>query len=366
LSALSAGGAFAEQRAFEYMRAHDFERVVFCNDQASGLRAVIAIHSTVLGPATGGLRMWPYRRDADALLDALRLARAMTYKWAAAGEDRGGGKAVIAGDPRSQKTEAVLRAFGRFVDRLHGDYFAGSDVGIGMEDMEVIHRETDYVATLPEHAGGAGDISFATAYGVLQAMRACAKRVWGNPSLEGRSVALQGLGACGSKALAMLLEAGTRVVVSDIDGDRVRSATADGHVTAVDPEHIHAADVDIFAPFALGGALNSRTVPELKARVVAGSANNLISDEHAAEELERRRIVCAVDYIANAGGALFDADRFHTTGFVRARAMRSVERIFDRTEAVFARAEREGISPQRAADRIAEDRLAAIGHVRSL
>lgn len=365
-SAPVAGPTVTALPIFDYLQRCNFKKVVLCNDSDSGLRGVIAIHSTALGPANGGLRMWPYASEEEAIYDALRLARGMTYKWAAAGEDRGGGKAVIIGDPRTQKTEALLRAFGRFVERLHGEYYTGQDVGTTLEDMEVIYRETDYVATLPEHVGGVGDISAATAYGALQAMRACAKRVWGSASLGGRTVALQGLGACGSSALQMLLEEGARLVVADIDQDKVRRATALPGVTAVDPRMIHAQEVQIYAPFALGGVINDETIAQIRARVVAGSANNIFAEEYHGDELERRGVVYAVDYIANAGGAILDAHQFHKGGFVRDRAMHAVERIFDRTEQVFARADRDGVPCYRAADAMAEERLAAVQHIDSL
>lgn len=351
-----------EPAIFDYLQEHGFKKLLLCSDASCGLRAVIAIHSTALGPANGGLRMWPYASEQEAIYDALRLARGMTYKWAAAGEDRGGGKAVIIGDPRTQKTEGLLRAFGRFVDGMGGEYYTGEDVGTTLEDMEVIYRETDYVATLPEHVGGVGDISGATAFGAIQAMRACAKRVWGTPSLTGRTVALQGLGACGSKALKLLLDEGASVLVADLDEAKVRRATAHHGVEARDPAAIHAQEVDIYAPFALGGVINDATVGELRAKVVAGSANNIFAEDRHGDELERRRIVYAVDYIANAGGAIFDAHRFHKGGFVRDRATAAVERIFDRTEEVFARAERDGTTCYRAADAMAEERIAAVGH----
>jgi leucine dehydrogenase len=361
---VAAPPAGLEAGVFDYLRRHAFERLVLCNDSASGLRAVIAIHSTALGPANGGLRMRPYASEQEAILDALRLARGMTYKWAAAGEDRGGGKAVIIGDPRTDKSEALLRSFGRFVDGLGGAYYTGEDVGTTLEDMEVIYRETDYVATLPEHVGGVGDISGATALGALQAMRACVRRVWGDPSLAGRSVALQGLGMVGSKALELLLEAGAEVLVADVDPAKVAWATGLPGVRAVAPDAIHAQDVDVYAPFALGGVVNDATLPEIRARVIAGSANNVLAEERHGDELERRGIVYAVDYVANAGGAIMDAHQFHKGGFVRERALAAVERIYERTEAVFERAERDGVPFYRAANAMAEERIAAVGRLR--
>src|ERR1035441_434497 len=199
----------------DYMRRYKFKKLVLCNDTDVGLRAVIAIHSTALGPATGGTRMWTYASEEEAIMDALRLARGMTYNYAAAGVDMGGGKAVIIGDPKKDKSEALLRAFGRMVDQLGGEFQTGEDVGTTLEDMEVIYTETDYLVTLPEHCGGAGDIAPATALGSVEAARACADRVCGSPSLQGCSVALQGLRAVGANTLALFIEHGTHVVVSD-------------------------------------------------------------------------------------------------------------------------------------------------------
>src|SRR3954471_22450264 len=204
-----------EAPVLDYLRKYRFKKLQLVNDSASGLRAVIAIHSTALGPATGGLRMWTYESELAAIFDALRLARGMTYKYAAAGVNLGGGKAVIIGDPKTDKSEALMRAMGRMIDQLGGEYITGEDVGTTLEDMETLYSETDYVVTLPEHCGGAGDISPATALGSIEAMRACAERAWGSADLTGRRVALQGLGMVGAKALAMLVEAGAEVLVTD-------------------------------------------------------------------------------------------------------------------------------------------------------
>lgn len=346
--------------ALEYMSRWGHKKLVFCNDQASGLRAIIALHSTALGPATGGTRMWPYESEDAAVLDALRLARGMTYKYAAAGVDLGGGKGVIIGDPKRDKTEALLRAYGRFVDSLAGEYITGEDVGTTLADMEVIYGETDHIVTLPAHCGGAGDISPATALGAVSATRACAERVWGTPSLAGRTVALQGLGAVGQNALALLTEEGADVVVTDIDDAKVAEARERYGVRSVAPGEIYDQDVDIFAPYALGGIVNDETIPRLRCRVVAGSANNILAEERHGDELERRGIVYAVDYVANSGGTIFDTDRLRKGGFDRTRAMAAVERIFDRIHEIFDLAKAEGVPLYRAADRLAELRIAGL------
>jgi len=353
-------------RILDYMRRYDYKKLVFCNDASSGLRAIIAIHSTSLGPATGGLRMWPYANEEEAIFDALRLARGMTYKYAAAGVNLGGGKAVIIGDPKRDKSEALLRALGRFVDQLGGEYITGEDVGTTLADMEVIFSETNHVVTLPKHCGGAGDIAPATALGSVAATKACAKRVWGTDELKGRKIALQGLGAVGYKALRMLVEEGAEVVVADVDPQKVDAAIAEFKVTAVAPNDIYKQDVDIFAPYALGAVINDETIPQLRAKVVAGSANNILAEERHGDELERRGIVYAVDYIANSGGTIFDTDRLRKGGFQAERALANVRKIYDRIEEVFRLAKRDGIPCYAAADRLAEERIAALKAVRLL
>jgi leucine dehydrogenase len=342
------------------MAAMGHKKVVLCHDPDSGLRAVIAIHSTALGPATGGTRMWTYDSDSAAITDALRLARGMTYKYAAAGIDLGGGKGVIIGDPKRDKTEAMLRAYGRFVESLGGEYITGEDVGTTLADMETIYSETDHVVTLPEHCGGAGDISPATALGAVAATRACAERVWGTPSLSGRRIALQGLGVVGSKALALLLEDGADVVVTDVDEEKLVWARETYGVRTVAPEEVYRQPVDVFAPYALGAVVNDETIPQLTAKVVAGSANNILAEERHGDELERRGIVYAVDYVANSGGTIYDTDRLRKGGFDRDRAMANVARIFDRVHEVFDIAAAEHVPLYRAADRLAEKRIAAL------
>lgn len=355
-----------DAKILDYMQRYRFKKLLLCNDTATGLRAVIAIHSTALGPATGGLRMWTYESEEAAIFDALRLARGMTYKYAAAGVNLGGGKAVIIGDPRTGKSEALLRAMGRFIDQLGGEYITGEDVGTTLDDMELIHSETDHVVTLPEHAGGAGDISPATALGSVLATEACAHRVWGSRDLSGRTVALQGLGVCGSKALALLVERGASVIVSDVDEAKVAVAMARHGVRHVAPDAIYDQDVDIFAPYALGAVINDDTITRLRCRIVAGSANNILAEERHAAALQERGIVYAVDYVANSGGTIFDTDRFRKGGFQPARAWANVHRIFERTLEVFSIADADGLTFAAAADRLAERRIDALNGVRLL
>lgn len=349
------------------MERHGFKKLLFCNDSNVGLKAIIAIHSTALGPAVGGTRMWMYASEQDAAMDALRLARGMTYKYAAAGVNLGGGKAVIVGDPRRDKSEALFRAFGRMVNQLGGEFLTGEDVGTTLEDMELIYTETDHVVTLPEHCGGVGEISGATALGTIEAMHACAQRAWGSPGLDGRRVALQGLGAVGWHALTMLVQEGAEVIVCDVDDEKVERAISEHGVRAVSPESIYDQEVDIFAPYALGGIINEHTVPRLTARVVAGSANNIFEDEaRDAALLDQRGIVYAVDYIANSGGTILDTDRLRKGGLQRDRAMANVRKIRDRIEETFRIADTDTISAYLAANRMAEARINAMNHVRLL
>jgi leucine dehydrogenase len=356
-----------DARVLDYMQRYRFKKVVICNDTDTGLRAVIAIHSTALGPATGGLRMWTYAREEDAIFDAMRLARGMTYKYAAAGVDLGGGKAVIIGDPKTDKTEGLLRAMGRFIDQLGGEYITGEDVGITLDDMETVHTETNHVVTLPVHAGGAGDISPATALSSVLATKACALRVWGDASLAGRTVALQGLGVCGEKALKLLVDEGARVTVADIDPAKVAAAVDAYGVATCAPHEIYDIDADIFAPYALGAVVNDDTIERLSRRkIVAGSANNIFAEERHGDELQARGVTYAVDYVANSGGTIFDTDRFRKGGFQVERAWANVRRVYERTLEVFAIADRDSIPYYRAADRVAEARIDAINKVRLL
>ena len=349
---------------FEYMTKYRYKKVVLCQNEAVGLKAVIAIHSTTLGPATGGTRMWTYPSETDAILDAMRLARGMTYKYAAAGVDLGGGKCVIIGDPKTEKTEGLLRALGRFIQSLGGEFLTGEDVGTTLDDMEILAAECDYIVTLPEHAGGAGPIAPATAFGVLQAMKACCREVYGDDGLQARRVALQGLGAVGSEMLKLLVKEGTEVVVADIDQAKVEWARREVGARAVRPDAIYGEPCDIFCPCALGGILNDDVIPQLKCRIVCGSANNQLWEERHGDELDRRGILYAPDYIANAAGTIFDTDRLRKGGFNRERATHNVARIRQTMDQLIALSKREGIPTYVAADRLAEERLAMKEKVR--
>ena len=347
------------------------EQVVLCHDRDSGLKAVIAIHSTALGPALGGTRFHPYASEEEAVQDALNLARGMSYKNALAGLDLGGGKAVIIGDPAPRaeggdKSEALLRAYGRFVQSLGGRYVTACDVGTYVADMDVVARECDYVTgRSPEH-GGAGDSSVLTAFGVFQGMRASAQHRWGTPSLEGRRVGVAGIGKVGHYLVRHLVEEGARVVVTDVREDAVARVRADHPQleVAADADALIRADLDVYAPCALGGALDDSTVPVLTAGIVCGAANNQLAHPGVEKDLADRGILYAPDYVVNAGGVIQVADEIQ--GFVFERARAKAAKIFDTTLEIFDRARADGVPPAVSADRLAERRMADIGRLRSI
>jgi leucine dehydrogenase len=340
----------------------EYEQVVFCHDRPSGLRAVIAIHSTRLGPSLGGTRFYPYADEDAAVEDVLRLARGMTYKSAAAGLDLGGGKAVVLGDPAVDKTEALLRAYARLVDSLSGRYITAEDVGTTQADMDVIRRETSYVTGVSRSLGGSGDPSAATAYGVLHAMKAVAKTVWGDTSLAERHVVVSGVGKVGSALVRHLVEERARITVSDVNADSVARVARDFGAETAAPEKAHAVACDIFSPCAMGAVLNPSTIPDLRCTAVVGSANNQLAEPADAERLAEAGIVYAPDYVVNAGGVINIAEELR--GYHRERAYGNVRRIYDTTLAVLETARAEGITTASAADRLAERRIAALGQVR--
>ena len=334
------------------------EQVVFCSDPGSGLRAVIALHSTALGPGLGGTRFHPYASMDAALADVLRLSRAMSSKNALAGLDHGGGKAVILGDPHRDKTPALLRAYGRFVESLGGRYVTACDVGTYVADMDVVAEETRWATgRSPEH-GGAGDSSVLTALGVFQGMRAAAQHVWGEPTLAGRRVGIAGVGKVGSRLTEHLLDDGAEVVVTDVDGAAVaRVLERHPEVGAVgDADELARTPLDVFSPNALGGALDDETVAALRAEVVCGGANNQLATPDSADRLAARGITYAPDFLVNAGGVIQVSDELH--GFDMERARGRTTAIFDSTLEVLRTAEAEGVTPAVAADRLAERRIA--------
>jgi valine dehydrogenase (NAD+) len=341
------------------------EQVVFCRDQASGLRAIIAIYSTALGPALGGTRFYPYADEAAALADVLALSRAMAYKAACAGLDLGGGKAVIIGDPNTEKTEALLRAYGRFVQAVGGRYYTACDVGTYVEDMDVIARECSFVTGRSPAYGGAGDSSILTAYGVFQGMRAAAEVAWGSPSLRGRRVGIAGVGKVGHHLVEHLLDDGASVVVADVSRDAVdRVRVVHPEVDMLDIDDLVSAPMDVYAPCALGGALSDDTVPVLQAAIVCGAANNQLAHPGIEKLLEDRDVLYAPDYVVNSGGLIQVADEIE--GYSEPRARAKATGIYDTTKRIFALAAAEGVPPSVAADRLAERRMMEIGRLRQV
>jgi valine dehydrogenase (NAD+) len=338
--------------------APDHEQVVFCNDPSTGLRAIIAIYSTALGPALGGTRFYPYADEGAALADVLELSKAMAYKAACAGLDLGGGKAVIIGDPMTDKSEALLRAYGRFVDSLSGRYYTACDVGTYVADMDVVAQECRYTTGRSPENGGAGDSSLLTAFGVFQGMRAAAEAAWGEPTLHGRRVAISGVGMDGRQLVDHLLGDGATVVVSDVDADAVaRLIAAHPEVAAADPNRLVDEPMDVYSPCALGHAHTDETVARLAARIVCGGANNQLAHPGVEALLEQRGILYAPDYVVNAGGVIQVADEIH--GYDPDRARAKASEIFTTTARIFATAAASGVPPSIAADHMAEARMAS-------
>jgi valine dehydrogenase (NAD+) len=342
------------------------EQVVFCQDKQSGLRAIIGIYSTALGPALGGTRFYPYASEDDALHDVLELSRAMAYKNAVAGLDLGGGKAVIWGDPEQDKSEALLRAYGRMVQALGGRYYTACDVGTYVQDMDVVARETRFVTGRSEANGGAGDSSVLTAWGVYQGMRAAAEHMWGTPDLRDRRVGIVGLGKVGKHLIGHLLSDGAAVVGTDVSEKAltwVRRTHPEVDLVA-NADALIRSDIDVYAPCALGGVLDDETVPALRARVIAGGANNQLAHPGIEKLLADRGILYAPDYVVNAGGVIQVADEIH--GFNFARAKQRATAIYETTREILRLADAEGVPPAVAADRLAERRMAAVGRLRTI
>ena len=348
----------------DYMETHGHEQLCMFTDKGVGLRAFIAIHDTTLGPALGGVRIWPHKTEDEALMDVLRLSRGMTYKSAAAGLNLGGGKALIMA-PSQEKTEAMMKDFGRFVESLGGRYITTEDVGANTQDMEWIAQETTHVAGLPVNLGGSGDPSEMTAYGIYQGMKACAMDIWGTDSLEGRTIAIQGFGKVASKLAHHLLEEKARLIVTDISQAALDRAGEQDLEVVEDSSAIYEAECDVFAPCALGGILNDETIPRLKCKVVAGSANNqLLEDRHGAM-LQKRGILYAPDYILNAGGVI-NISLEMGQPYDEEAATEKVARIYDTVNRVIYLARTNGITTAQAADRLAEERIAAMRKVKRI
>ncbi len=344
---------------FEY----NHEQVLFCNDKDTGLKAIIAIHNTVLGPALGGTRMWDYVSEKEALEDVLRLSRGMTYKAAAAGLNIGGGKAVIIGNPAKLKNEALLRRFGKFVNSLGGKYITAEDVAMNSKDMEYIHMETKYVTGIPELLGGGGDPSPVTAYGVYLSMKASARECWGSDNLKGKKVAVQGIGHVGENLVRHIVKEGAKVWVTDINAGRSAKIAKETGAEVVTGDALYDLDMDIYAPCALGATINPQSLSRLKCAVICGAANNQLAQETVqGEEVGKKGILYAPDFVVNAGGLINVYNEL--LGYNRERAMKQAEAIYENVATVFRISKEENIPTYRAANRLAEQRITAIGKVK--
>ena len=344
---------------FESMESRGHEQVVFSNDPITGLKAIIAIHDTTLGPALGGCRMWNYKKESDALRDVLRLSKGMTYKAAVAGLDLGGGKSVIIGDSKTMKNEYLFRSFGRFVQGLGGRYITAEDVGTSVSDMEWVRRETKYVTGISRALGGSGDPSPVTALGTFTGMKACVNRVFGSDSLKDRKIAIQGIGNVGSHLVELLHKAGAKLYISDIDEEKLKPVAKKYRCKVVNNDKIYELDVDIFAPCAMGGIINDETIPKLKCAIIAGAANNQLEKEKKhGKDLLDLGILYAPDYVINAGGLINVYNELQ--GYNRERALTQAEDIYQILTEVLNFAEKEGVPTPIASNRYAEDRIKGI------
>ncbi len=350
-------------KLFELIQNKDHEQVVFCSDKTSNLKAIIAIHNTTLGPSLGGARMWMYQSSEDALVDALRLSRGMTYKAAVAGLNLGGGKAVIIGNPNTDKTEALFRSFGRYVEGLGGRYITAEDVGTSVADMEYVRMETNFVTGIDRALGGSGDPSPVTAYGVYVGIKACLSELTGKDSLSGKKIAIQGAGHVASYLCEHLAKDGAKIFITDIYKDKVKPIIEKTKAEFVEPEKIYDVDADVFSPCALGAIINDNTIPRFKFKIIAGGANNQLEDEkiHGAQ-LKERGILYAPDYVINAGGLINVANELE--GYHRERALQQADRIFDTLKRIFSIAKKDNILIHEASSQLAEERIKAIGHLK--
>ena len=356
--------SLAENPVIAQMGINDHEQVVFCNDNETGLKAIIAIHNTVLGPSLGGTRMWAYNNEMEALTDVLRLSRGMTYKSSVAGLNLGGGKAVIIGDARTQKNEALMRRFGKFVNSLSGKYITAEDVGVNTRDMEYIKMETNFVSGLPVNMGGSGDPSPVTAYGVYLSMKASAKEKWGNDSLAGKKVVVQGIGHVGESLVKHLVKEGANVSIYDINTDRVKAVAKETGAEAIAAGNsLYDLDMDIYAPCALGATVNTDTLSRLKCAIICGAANNQLADENVHGKLViEKGILYAPDFVVNAGGIINVF--YELQGYNRERAMAHAEKIYDTTLNIFRVSKEQNIPTYMAANRLAEKRIGEIGKIK--
>ncbi|WP_374163297.1 Glu/Leu/Phe/Val dehydrogenase [Arcticibacter sp. MXS-1] len=356
--------SFEASSVFNQLSNCSHQNVVFCSDEDTGLQAIIAIHDTTLGPALGGTRMWSYKTEADALQDVLRLSRTMTYKAAISGLNLGGGSAVIIGDSRTDKTEALMRRFGKFIKNLNGSFITAEDLGTNPRDMEYIRMETQYVTGVPESMGGAGDPSPVAAKGVVMGIKACVREMFGNDSLAGRSIAVQGIGQVGENLVYLLREENAKVYVSDINEERLIQVARKYGAEAISNNNIFDLEFDVYAPCALGGTINSATIPRMKCSIIAGSANNQLADEELhGQMLLDKGILYAPDYLINAGGMINCYSEL--TGYSRKRTAQLAENIYSATRKVLKKSKEENIPAMKAANIIAEKRIEDIRKIKA-
>lgn len=352
-------------KIFEAMALKDHEQVVFCSEPDTGLKAIIAIHNTTIGPALGGCRIWNYSSEAEAVIDVLRLARGMSYKAAIAGLNLGGGKSVIIGDSKKIKSEALFRSFGRFVQGLGGRYITAEDVGTNVRDMEWVRMETEYVTGISRALGGSGDPSPVTAFGTFIGMQAAVKKQLGKDSLEGLKVAIQGVGHVGYYLTEYLAKAGAKIYVTDIDQESLKKVSDEFKVNVVGLDDIYGLDVDIYAPCALGATINDSTIPQLKVSIIAGAANNQLEAESKhGQELKNRGILYAPDFAINAGGLINVANEID--GYNRERAFKQAEGIYETLTTIFNRATDNDITTHVAATQVAEERMEQVSKLKSI
>lgn len=357
--------SLAQNPVIRQMQTYDHEQILFCNDNTTGLKAIIAIHNTVLGPSLGGTRFWNYNNEVEALTDVLRLSRGMTYKSSVAGINLGGGKAVIMGDPKKLKNEALLRRFGKFVNSLGGKYITAEDVAMNSRDMEIIKMETDYVSGLPVNMGGSGDPSPVTAYGVYVSMKASAKEAFGSDNLSGKKVLVQGIGNVGLHLIEHITKEGAKVYVYDITEERVKLAVDKFKAEFVSADKMFDLDIDIYAPCALGATVNDETLSRLKCKVICGAANNQLAEEKKHGELVMSKgILYAPDFVVNAGGII--NVYYELDGYNRERALAHAEKIYDTTWNIFQTAKAQNIPTYAAANKLAEQRIESIAKINAV
>lgn len=352
---------------FSELAEMEHEQLVFCSRPEVGLKAIVAIHDTTLGPALGGTRMWNYSSERDAIKDALRLSRGMTYKAAISGLNFGGGKAVIIGDSRTDKTESMFRAFGKFIDGLGGRYITAEDVGMTEREMSWIHTETDYVTGIPKSLGGSGDPSPVTAYGVYMGIKAASKKAYGNDSLSGKRIGIQGAGSVATHLARYLKKEKATLFVTDIFEEKAKKLAEEVGAEIATPDEIYTLDLNILSPCALGGIINDGTIPHLSCDIIAGGANNILDDEKRdGHMLQDRGILYTPDYVINAGGIINISSELHTEGYNEKLAMDKTSEIYDTVLNIFDYAENHNHTPVEASNILAEERIQKVGSLQRI